>query len=202
MTSGGDGKSRPAVDAGADIAETFAKAWNSVNDDRALAVDFWPCCRVLADAQLLVAQETSLAAVSIGPFRLAMPKENQPVVDFVEVLFPSTIASAATGQVVQGAVAGVLTAACTVFVKLYRQGTVFGRSPDDRLRWEVLMTVRNDNSRAVHPSRKAVVAALTDHPDSRVQDAIDWLLGSGEHDRGSRSPLLTRHDDGGLLAMV
>lgn len=202
MMYGGDGNVRPTVDAGTDIASTFAETWNSVNADKAIAADFWPCCRVLADAQLLAAQETNLAAVSIGPFRLAVPTESSPVVDFVEVLFPSTVASTATGQVVQGAVAGVLTAACTVFVKLYRKGTVFGRSEDDRLRWDVLMTVRNDNARTVRPPRQAVVEALARYPDTRVHDAINWLLGTDTSDHRPRSPLLTQHDDGGLIATV
>ena len=197
-----DGDVRPPVDAGTDIAATFAETWNSVNADKAIAADFWPCCRVLAGAQLLAAQETKLTAVSIGPFRLAVPKEDSPVVDFVEVLFPSTVASAATGQVVQGAVAGVLTAACTVFVKLYRKGTVFGRGEDDRLRWDVLMTVRNDNARTIRPSRQAVVETLARYPDTRVHDAMDWLLGVDTSENGPRSPLLTQHDDGGLLTTV
>lgn len=202
MMYGGDGDVRPTVDADTDIAATFAETWNSVKVDKAIAADFWPCCRILADAQLLAAQETNLAAVSIGPFRLAVPKESSSVVDFVEVLFPSTVASVATGEVVQGAVAGVLTAACTVFVTLYRKGTIFSRSEDDRLRWDVLMTVRNENARTVRPSTQAVVEALARYPATRVHDAIDWLLGTGTSDQGPRSPLLTQHDDGGLLTTV
>jgi hypothetical protein len=196
------------ADAGTDVAEVFATKWNSINEDRALAVDFWPCCRILADAELLDAQETSLTAVSIGPFRLAVPNDNRPLVDFVEVLFPSVIASAATGQAVPGAVSGVLSAACTTFVKLYRQGTVFGRSERDRLRWDVLMTVRDDSARTVQPSRETIVAVVADQTntarsESAVRDAVDWLLGAARtHGDVPRSPLLVQQADGGLFATV
>lgn len=184
-----------------DVAAVFATAWNARHTDQAQPADFWPCCRIMAEAGLLVPDETNLTAVSIGPFRLAVPKDNRPVVDFVEVLFPSVAASAAMGQPVTGAVSGVLTAACTTFVKLYRQGTVFGRSARDRLRWNVLMAVRDDNARAVDPSTEVVVATVrersgtTPPTDTAVRDAIDWLL-------GSQPPLLVRLDDGGLRTTV
>ncbi|MFC4858681.1 hypothetical protein [Actinophytocola glycyrrhizae] len=187
------------MDTGTDVAAMFATAWNAVNDDRATAVDFWPCCRVLADANLLVAQETNLTAVSIGPFRFAASGDNRPIIDFVEVLVPSLIASAATGQAVSGAVSGVLTAACATFVKLCRQGVCFGRSETDRLRWAVLMMVRNANIHDVRPSEEAVVREFADRATgTAVPDAIGWLLGTA---RG-RPPLLIRQDDGGLLATV
>lgn len=196
------------IDADEDIAAAFAVAWNSVDNDHAVAADFWPCCRVLADAGLLAAQETSLTAVSIGPFRLALPNANRPVLDFVEVLFPAVIASAATNHALPGAVSGVLSSACVTFVKLYREGTVFGRGETDRLRWDVLIAVRNDNAGAVRPSRQTIIAALADQSEtarsgSAVRDAIDWLMGAVDMPgHGLRSPLLVRQADGGLLATV
>lgn len=208
MVDGGGTDRAVVTDADTDIAKVFATAWNSINNDQALAADFWPCCRVLVDAALLAAQETNLTALSIGPFRLAVSGDNRPVIDFVEVLFPSVIASTATGQAVPGAVSGVLTAACTTFVKLYRQGTVFGRSEIDRLRWDVLMAVRSDNAHAVQPSTEMVIAAFADRPETRrsssaVHDAVNWLLGTTRtHRYGPREPLLVQLDNGGLLATV
>jgi hypothetical protein len=192
---------------GADVAEAFATAWNATGEDHALAVDFWPCCRVLADAGLLDAQETSLTVASIGPFHLAVSDDNRPVVDFVEVLFPAVIAGAAAGRGVAGAVSGVLTAACTTFVTLYRRGTVFGRSERDRLRWDVLTAVRHDNARTVFPSQETLVAAVADRTDpartdAAVLDAIEWLAGTRTSGAVPRSPLLVRQADGGLFATV
>ncbi|HEX4702599.1 MAG TPA: hypothetical protein VH352_10770 [Pseudonocardiaceae bacterium] len=209
MTFDGNNETTP-ITGSTDIATTFAAAWNSINNDRAVSADFWPCCRVLADARLLAPQEARLSAIAIGPFRLAVPIENKPVLDFVEVLFPSVIAGAAAGHAAPSAVAGVLSAACLTFVKLYRRGTVFGRGETDRLRWDVLIMVRNHNAAAVRPSSLAVIAALADQPDtpmvrstSAVRDAIDWLLGIVDTpDHRSQSPLLVQQDDGGLLAAV
>jgi hypothetical protein len=193
---------------GADVATLFADHWNRIHGDHLVAAEFWPCCRVLAEADLLAPQETQLTALSIGPFRLAVSKDNQPVIDFIEVLFPAVVVSSVTGQGVTGAVSGVLTAACTVFVKLYRQGTVFGRGDDDRLRWEVLMAVRAANDQNVRPSQDAVVAVFTRRShepssESEVNDAIAWLLGTDDARRPRPpSPLLTRLDDGGLRTTV
>ena len=182
-----------------DIAAIFATEWNSVSHDHATAADFWPCCRVLAEAGLLVAQETNLTAVSIGPFHYAASDDNRPVIDFVEVLVPSVIASVATGQALSGTVSGVLTAACTVFVKLCRQGVFFGRSETDRLRWDVLIMVRNANSQNYRPSEDAVAAQFVHHPSrDAVPDAIRWLHAT----TSGRPPLLTRQIDGGLVALV
>lgn len=197
------------IDPDADVADIFAATWNSVNDGDAVAADFWPCCRVLAQAGLLVAQETNLSAVSIGPFHLALPQENHALVDFVEVLFPSVIAGVAYGHPLPGAVSGVLSGACATFVKLGRQGTVFGRAEPDRVRWAVLMTVSEANGRQARPTSQQVIDALAEDgsavwPSASVQQALDWLTGAetGAIGRRPHAPLIVREADGGLVARI
>lgn len=195
-----------------DVAEQFASYWNLLRDDDALPADFWPCCRILEDDGLVIAPEERLAAISVGPFKIAVQRPDNPVRDFIEILFPSVVASIPAGETVTGAVSGALSAACTCFVKLLQHGVVFGRSEPDQLRWNVLLFIRRMNAIGIWPTRDDVASAFSSgtasiafkptEPD--VRWAIAWLtLDSMESPKAVSSvALVSLRPDGGLECLI
>jgi hypothetical protein len=190
-----------------DVALQLATAWNRdrSRDGRAEPVDIWPCCQILASAGLLQGQDRDLAAIELGPFRVAVTNQASATRDFIEVLFPAAVAALPTGQLLPGAVSGALSAACLTFIKLLERTIVFGRSEIDRQRWIVLMHIKNCNASGVFPTVCEVIdlATRASHWDVRANDvesSLSWLTGEGGAERARpRTPLVRRNRTGGGL---
>jgi hypothetical protein len=144
----------------------------------------WPCCQILAESGLVVGQQEELSAVSLGPFKVATARNEAPVRDFVEALFPAAVAALPSSTPLASATTGTLTAACLLFVKLLDRGVIFTRRPEDRLRWAVLMDIAGRSRVHAHPTSKDVVSngalrTQTGASAAEVRAAIDWLVGRG-----------------------
>jgi hypothetical protein len=194
-----------------DVASQLAAAWNRFRavDGEAEPVDVWPCCQILAEAGVLRGQERDLAAIELGPFRIAVTSRANATRDFVEVLFPAAVAALPTGQPLLGAVSGALSAACLTFIKLLERTVVFGRSETDRQRWIVLMHIKNCNASGVSPTMCNVIdlAARSSQWDIRpnaVESSIRWLLGNaGTASSAQRMQLVRLNStNGGLESLV
>jgi hypothetical protein len=166
-----------------DIAEAMAQSWNAMYGVSSMAepIDMWPCCNILAQSGVIVGQQEDLSAISMGPFKVAIPRNRGIVRDFVEVLFPATVAALPASQPLTAAVSGSLSAACLVFVKLLDRGVIFGRSPADTERWNILMFVTNCNSSNFYPTICEVIneVALITHWEIRpsaADVALKWLI--------------------------
>lgn len=199
------------ADAGPDVASQLAAAWNRARavDGQAEPADVWPCCQILAAAGLLQGQERDLAAIELGPFRIAITGRANATRDFVEVLFPSAVAALPTGQPLMGAVSGALSAACLTFIKLLERTIVFGRSEADRQRWVVLMHIKICNSCGMLPTICDVIDLVTrasqwDIRPNAVESSIAWLLGTGDREPpGPRAQLVRLNSaNGGLESLV
>lgn len=169
----------------ADVAALMAAAWNQAHGAATAApLDMWPCCQVLARSGLVTGQQEDLSAISLGPFKVAAARNEAPVRDFVEALFPAAVAALPSSTPLASATAGMLTAACLLFVKLLDRGVIFTRRQEDRLRWAVLMAIADSTSEDAHltthylASNKALRAG-TGASAADVHAAIDWLLGRG-----------------------
>lgn len=142
----------------------------------------WPCCQILAESGFVVGQQEELSAVSLGPFKVATARNEAPVRDFVEALFPAAVAALPSSTPLASATTGILTAACLLFVKLLDRGVIFTRRQEDRLRWAVLMDIAVRNREDAHPTSHDVVSneallTRTGASAAEVRAAIDWLLG-------------------------
>lgn len=195
----------------ADVASQLAAAWNRARaaDGQAAPVDVWPCCQILAAAGLLHGQERDLAAIELGPFRIAVTGRANATRDFIEVLFPAAVAALPTGQPLMGAVTGSLSAACLTFIKLLERTIVFGRSEVDRQRWIVLMHIKNCNAYCMFPTICDVTDLVTrasqwDIRPNAVESSIAWLVGNGDGERSGRREQLVRLNSatGGLESLV
>jgi hypothetical protein len=159
----------------------------------------WPCCQILAESGFVVGQQEDLSAVPLGPFKIAAARNEAAVRDFVEALFPAAVASLPSSTPMASAVTGGLTAVCLMFVKLIDRGVIFTRSPEDKLRWAVLMEIAARNHQDPPLTlrgltKNAVLAAQNGTSAADVRKAVDWLL-----DRG----LIARsHESGGLEARI
>ncbi len=168
-----------------DVAAALAASWNQARGtDVATPVDMWPCCQILAESGFLVGQQEDLSAISLGPFKIATARNEAAVKDFVEALFPAAVASLPSSTPVASAVTGGLTAVCLMFVKLMDRGVVFTRSPEDKLRWAVLMNIAGRNRENARPTlhdltSNAALAAQADTSAADVRKAVDWLLDRG-----------------------
>lgn len=195
-----------------DVAYEMATAWNRIckNTELADELDVWPCCQILAAAGVVIGQEEALAAIEIGPFRIAVAPSEHATRDFIEVLFPAAVASLPTGQPLMGAVSGALSAACLTFLKLLERSITFGRSNVDVQRWTVLMHIKNCNTNGICPTTCDAIDAVAyltewDIRPNAAEAAIEWLLGpSDEAGRRSASIALVRRNmpAGGLEALV
>jgi hypothetical protein len=171
----------------------MAASWNQEHGIAAATpVDMWPCCRILAESGFVVGQQEDLSAISLGPFKVAAARNEAAVKDFVEALFPAAVASLPSSTPLASAVTGGLTAVCLIFVKLIDRGVIFTRSPEDRLRWAVLMEIaaRNhgDPPPTLHgPTKNAVLTAQDGASDADVRKAVDWLLDRGLIVRSNKS---------------
>jgi hypothetical protein len=199
------------ADAVLDVASQLATAWNSARaaDGQAGPVDVWPCCQILAAAGLLQGQERDLAAVELGPFRIAVTGRANATRDFIEVLFPAAVAALPTGQPLTGAISGALSAACLTFIKLLERTIVFGRSETDQQRWIVLIHIKNCNASGVFPTVCDVIDLVTrasqwDIRPNAVESSIVWLTGAGDARPSGRRTQLVRLDssNGGLESLV
>ncbi|MFI9536819.1 hypothetical protein ACIG56_26660 [Nocardia fusca] len=180
-----------------DVAQQIADSWARVRGTVAPPEDFWACCQVLADGGLLIGQQQDLAAISLGPFKLATSKFGTPAREFVEVLIPGVIGSLPAGATGAGAATGALTAAATCLIKLLNEGVVFRSTPDDVLRWAVLVFIKSSNDDGVEPTRAEVLAYFRSSgssagwADEEVETAVTWLLdGDFRAVLGSPSPLV------------
>jgi hypothetical protein len=176
-----------------DVALQMAASWNQIqgNSDLAQAIDVWPCCQILAQAGVIVGQERDLAAMELGPFRIAVTSSASATRDFIEVLFPAVVASLPTGQPLMGAVSGMLSAACLTFVKLLERTIVFGRSTVDLERWTVLMYIKSCNETGVSPTICEVMHSVARRTQweirpKAVEMSIAWLTENGDN-RGQKS---------------
>jgi hypothetical protein len=185
-----------------DVAATLADSWNENcgASHEATAVDMWPCCQILAESWLIIGQQEDLAAISIGPFKIATAKNENAVRDFLEALFPATVASLPATSVLSSAVNGVLTGTCLLFVKLLDRGVIFGRSLEDRQRWAILAYIANCNTDSIYPERGSLIKnpALTINDSAstgNTNEAIDWLFARG-------LIAFSQHSAGGLEARI
>lgn len=192
-----------------DVAQQIADSWARVRGIVAPPDDFWACCQVLADGGLLIGQQQDLAAISLGPFKLATSKFATPAREFVEVLIPGVIGSLPAGATAAGAAAGVLTAAATCLIKLLNEGVVFRSTPDDVLRWTVLVFIKNCNDNGVEPTRAEVLAYFRSSGspagwvDEEIDTAVTWLLdGDFRAVLGSAPSPLVREVGGRLRSRV
>jgi hypothetical protein len=195
-----------------DVAHQMATAWNRTHGERefADAVDYWPCCQILAAGGVIVGQEQNLAAVELGPFRIALTRRQHATRDFIEVLFPATVAAIPAGQPLLGAVSGALSAACLTFLKLLERSVVFSRSEVDVQRWIVLMYVKNRNAEGIYPTICEVVNAVARLTDwdiraDAVESSVEWLISnqSDDDEASSGVPLLRLNaSDGGLESLA
>ena len=183
-----------------DVAAAMAASWNQGHGiATATPVDMWPCCQILAESGFVVGQQEDLSAISLGPFKIAAARNEAAVRDFVEALFPAAVAALPSSTPLASAVTGGLTAVCLIFVKLIDRGVIFTRSPEDRLRWAVLMEIAARNHDDPPATLKgltgnAVLAAQDGTSAGDVREAVHWLL-----DRG----LIARsHKSGGLEARI
>jgi hypothetical protein len=199
------------ADAVSDVASQLATVWNRARaaDGQAQAVDVWPCCQILAAAGLLQGQERDLAAIEIGPFRIAVTGRANATRDFIEVLFPAAVSALPAGQPLMGALSGALSAACLTFIKLLERSIVFGRSEADRQRWIVLIHIKNCNAHGVFPTICDVIDLVTraskwDIRPSAVESSIAWLMGNGDKGMSGRRAQLVRLSsaNGGLESLV
>lgn len=193
-----------------DLATGLAARCNGVGEasEPAAPEDFWPLLRQLSDAGLVVGSEEPLATVQLGPFRLAQTPYREATRDFLDILLPALVVGHAQGIPMRLAVAGVLTAGTHAFLELLRRGVAFGRSPEDRLRWEVLVHIKERGAAGRDPTVDEVVTSMTrDGPGTgrsagEVRAAVDWLLGTGETGGTTRPALLATDGDGGLRSLV
>ena len=169
-----------------DVAYEMASAWNRVHPGGSTAdpVDMWPYCQILAEPGLIVGQQEDLAAISIGPFRVAVARNENATRDFIEVLFPSALAALPTTQPLTAAVSGALSAVCLTFVKLLDRGVVFSRSPEDQKRWTVLIHILNCNGNGTFPTLCEVIGQVAEETKWNIrpadaEKAVTWLMDRG-----------------------
>jgi hypothetical protein len=178
----------------------MAASWNQRHGiATATPVDLWPCCQILAESGFVVGQQEDLSAISLGPFKIAAARNEAAVKDFVEALFPAAVASLPSSTPLASAVTGGLTAVCLIFVKLMDRGVIFTRSPQDRLRWAVLMEIADrsheDPPLSLHSLTKNAVQTAEDGTSAAdVREAVDWLL--------DRELIARSHKSGGLEARI
>ncbi|MEZ7129789.1 hypothetical protein ACBR40_31020 [Nonomuraea sp. AD125B] len=169
-----------------DLGSGLADRWNDLRDDPSAApADFAPVLRILADAGLVKGDEEALTTLQVGPFRVAATPYETATKDFVDVLLPSLIVGLGDGMPVHGAVAGTLAGATRCFINALRCGVVFGRSPVDRLRWAVLMHIKQRR-----PTVAETAAAFGEEP---VTEAVAWL---------EAASLIRRSPDGTLESLA
>lgn len=188
-------------DAAADVAAMMATSWNEAHRlSPAAPLDMWPCCQILAESGYVVGQQEDLSAVTLGPFKVAVARNENAVKDFLEALFPAVAASLPSSTPLASAVSGGLTAACLLFVKLLDRGVVFTSRPVDKLRWAVLMDIAARNADSAYPAVAeiaggAAVAAAGEASAADTRAAVEWLLQRGLIAHSPRVP-------GGLEACV
>jgi hypothetical protein len=152
-----------------DLGAALAYQWNRIRGgETATAEDFTPILRELAEAGLVEGNEEALTTLQLGPFRIAATPYENATSDFVDVLIPSVIVGLADGTPLHGAVAGALAASTQCFISLLRRGVVFGRSPDDRLRWAILIDIKEN--------RLTKDEAIRRQSNGRAEAALTWLL--------------------------
>jgi hypothetical protein len=169
-----------------DVAADMAAAWDRIHrhGHKTQPIDMWPCCHILAESGLILGQEEELGAISIGPFRVASAQNEHATRDFIEVLFPVTIAALPSAQPLVAAVSGVLSTACLAFVRLLDRGVIFGRSHSDQVRWAVLTYIAGCNANEACPTALEVTTSIASTTDLDVAsgtagDAIKWLIDRG-----------------------
>ncbi|MGW6500506.1 hypothetical protein [Nonomuraea angiospora] len=151
-----------------DLGAALADRWNDTRDGQpATAADFAPVLRILADAGLVRGDEEPLTTLQVGPFRIAATPYETAANDFVDVLLPSLIVGLADGLPAHAAVAGTLAGATRCFINVLRCGVVFGRSPADRLRWAVLMHIKQRR-----PNMAQLALAF---PEEQLAETVAWL---------------------------
>ena len=175
-----------------DVAAAMAASWNQDRGiDTATPVDMWPCCQILAESGFVVGQQEDLSAIPLGPFKIAAARNEGAVKDFVEALFPAAVASLPSSTPLASGVTGGLTAVCLIFVKLIDRGVVFTRTPEDRLRWAVLMEIAARTREGSPPSFLSLStnAVLTQNGASpaEMRKTVDWLLDRGLIARSHKS---------------
>jgi hypothetical protein len=167
--------------------------------------DFWPVLRILAEEGLVTGSEAPLTTMQLGPFRLAQTSYHQATRDFLDILLPSLIVGYADGVPVHGAIAGILTGGTRAFLHLLHHGVIFGTSPQDILRWRVLVYVKERCEAGEHPTATTVVTFFTNRDVASVQDvrdSVEWLLSTGEPTERVRPALLKTNLDGSLQSLV
>ena len=189
-----------------DIAEGLAAAWQAAGGGAVSAEVFVPFCELLCDAGLALGDESLLGARRLGPFRIANTPYRGAVEDFLKTLIPATMVGAAAGTPIGGALTGMLTGACRCFIELLRRGVVLRDTPDDRMRWEVLMYVRGQNARGVYPSLEDITVTLggdSETDRAAVVDALAWLCSAHPlPEKGASSPLVVARLGGGLECLA
>ncbi|MGA7705778.1 MAG: hypothetical protein WB998_12880 [Solirubrobacteraceae bacterium] len=193
-------------DAKPDIADGLAEAWRIAGGDPVDPETFAAACDLLCDAGLAQGDETALGVRRLGPFRVANTPYRGAVEDFLKTLLPSTMVGLAAGNPAGGAIAGVLTGTCRYFIELVRRGVVFRDTPDDQLRWTVLMRVRAENERGHYPTLEEVATTVGQNADidqAAVRGAVEWLCAAHPlPDKGSSAPLVVSRLDGGLECLA
>ncbi|GAA0981658.1 hypothetical protein GCM10009555_050150 [Acrocarpospora macrocephala] len=154
-----------------DIGAALADQWNRAHQETASTDEFWPLMRILSDAGLVTGDEQSLTTLQLGPFRIAATPYERATRDFLDVLLPSLVVGAADGVPLHGVIAGTLTAGTRCFVELLRRGVVFGRSPADRVRWAVLIHIKEHR-----PTADDLADA---HHGADIPAVLTWLTEAG-----------------------
>lgn len=178
----------------------IAAAWNRASATHLDVSAFWPVCRDLRAAGLCLANDEDLAAIEIGPFRLASPAVTADIDLVVDILVPAAATHAITGA---GGPEALVIGTLTGIVKVFCRAVRSTRMIRDPLAWQVLCYVKSANGQYLAPSLDDISVALLEprlplgERESRLAAALRLLE---EPDPGAGEPLLRRSAEGGFIS--
>lgn len=125
--------------------------WNKTNvSEQIIEENLWDFCRLFEEKGLLVGDDASISAISIGPFRIASTvelKKKDMLVNFLEITVPA-IFSKVNALTFEQAYSLYLLPIALLFINLSEQCCFI----KDTLQWEVLMFIKRQNQNNIYPT--------------------------------------------------
>lgn len=155
----------------------LSSTWNGLfgQVEKSIPEHMWVACRVLSAAGFVKGNRESVAALEIGPFRIATVAEYE---DFLENLLknvvPSILRMFCSGLTLKNAVGGVLV---TLFSMVRTVANCSVRISDPK-EWTVLLHIKSENQKGHLPSEEEVLGVLTSNnliSAEDVKEAIERL---------------------------
>lgn len=179
----------------------LSATWNTAHpEDKVAPEHFWDICRELSDCGFLQCDKGAVSTIQIGPFHVAAKLEattKDILTFFVESVVPVLVAHTAT-LTFNEAYPLYFVPAFKILLHILDNAFMIR----DPIQWEVLIYIKNANSRGVFPTATDIEQALSLHDDrSPVLEVVNGLL-AVKNGVGKVDSVISIDGDGRIHSLV